>query len=188
MASNSNDLNDVAIAWAMPVSLAQLGARLFAYVKTKAVITRFRLAALRGALVGGYCGLPPELVAMIAREVRSVVFNSEMKKWVKIRKCLKNTCTTLSHMGQEDYDEMASILTSSRSLHTTAEDIADQAWDKHREDVVGYCEDLTNLKNNSELAKCVQVSPMLAFLHCNYHLTYNSYRSSSKTSQSIRTL
>lgn len=80
----------IMIAWAMPVSLPQLGARLEAYVETKAAITTLRSAARYKSY-----HLPEEIIQMIASNLQDIVFRHKMKSWIKIYKCATNTCSNI---------------------------------------------------------------------------------------------
>lgn len=82
------------IGWGAQVSVAQLGARLTAYIETKGTLTTL-FAAVRQRF--GY-DLPEELRRMIAREIREMKYREEMKEWIKITKCLKGQCTRPSHV------------------------------------------------------------------------------------------
>ena len=73
MSTQSVSPRDIIMAWATPVSVAQLGARLFAYVETKAAITTFRLV-LRHISLTACRKLPEEVVSLITSKVRDIAF------------------------------------------------------------------------------------------------------------------
>lgn len=54
----------ISLAWAVEVDYCQLGARLEAYVETKAQITTFRACVLR-SVFKAVSAMPPELVEMV---------------------------------------------------------------------------------------------------------------------------
>lgn len=142
----------------MPVSVAQLGARLFAYTETKAPITAFRLATR----VTGFTAcnkLPEEVKSSIASEIRDIAYKQRMKEWVKISKCLANTCTTLSHVPQADVDSLALMVSSNYAEDDEwlAEQFADAAYDAHQKAVRRHCGQLMKLNGTSRLAKCAKV-------------------------------
>ena len=146
------------MAWAMPVSVAQLGARLFAYVETKAAISTFRLV-LRESSLTACRKLPEEVVSLITGKVRDIAFERRMKEWVKIGRCLANTCTTLSHVPRADLDSFARMVSSSLAENDEwlAEQFADEAAEAHEKDVMRHCRVLTSLNGRSIFAKCVRV-------------------------------
>ncbi len=161
MSTNSASPSDIIVAWATPVSLAQLGARLFAYVETKAAITTFRLVARDTAVTACHC-LPEEIKSLIASKVRDIVFKHRMKEWVKISKCLADSCKTLSHVPEAELNSLALMVSSNYAEDDEwlAEQFADSAAEAHQKDVKRYCKALMNLKGHqgkSRLAKCVRV-------------------------------
>ena len=135
--------SDIIVAWAIPVSLAQLGARLFAYVETKAAITTFRLVA-RDTTVTACHSLPEEIKSLIASKLRDIVFKHRMKEWVKIRKCLA-ALTVLGYSSEFEDDELVS------------EQFSESLFDEHQRDIKRYCNVLMHLESRSRLAKCVRV-------------------------------
>lgn len=106
MATSPDSQDDLTLAWATPVSLAQIGARLAAYAETKGAITAFRLA-IRDTSLPAFHNLPEEIIGMIASEVRDVAFERKMKKWIKISRCLANTCTSMSHVSKVNLTSIA---------------------------------------------------------------------------------
>ena len=128
MNSNSIPKNSIIIAWATPVNLAQLGARLEAYVETKAAMTTFRLAARHSALAILH-NLPEEIMEMIAGNVRDSVFRKKWRTWTRIGKCLSQAYSSFyAHAGwrlndsdddeytEEDYDAESAKLRSNREM------------------------------------------------------------------------
>ena len=105
MSTDSASSSDIIVAWATPVSLAQLSARLFAYVETRAAITTFRLVAWDTTVTACHC-LPEEIKSLIASKPRDIVFKHRMKEWVKISKCLAVSCTIMSHVSEEDIRDL----------------------------------------------------------------------------------
>ena len=73
MNSNSIPKSSIIMAWATPVSLAQLGARVEAYVETKAAMTTFRLA-VRHSTLAVLHNIPEDIMEMIAGNVGDSVF------------------------------------------------------------------------------------------------------------------
>lgn len=160
MSTSSDSQNDISLTWATPVNLAQLGARLTAYAETKAAITTFRLA-IRDTTLSAFHSLPEEIIGMIASEVRDITFRQEMKQWVKIGKCLTNTCTTLSHLDQAQL-EYLDFLAEEPPSRISKKRLADKffwesAAEEHQGDVGRYCEALSNLEGSSEVARSAQV-------------------------------
>ena len=166
METSSISQNDIILAWAMPISLSQLGARLETYATTKAAITTFQIAARKRMLAIPHT-LPEEIIGMIASKVRDVDFKPKMKLWAQINRCLANKCNPLSHLSI-DYSMFSSNV-SERSLlkHGGYEEAAEV----HQKRVKWYCKMLSNLDGkSSKFAKCVRVSliiilPIRSFLH-----------------------
>ena len=146
MSTNSASSSEVFITWAMPFSVPQLGARLFGYTETRATMTTFRI-------VTACHNLPEEVIPSIASKVRDIAFKQRMKEWVKISRCLDNTCTTLSHVPKADIDSLAGIVTSNRAGDDEwlAEQFADEAYEAHQKAVRRYCAQLMNLNRSSRL-------------------------------------
>ena len=160
MSTNSDSRNDISLTWATPVNLAQLGARLTAYAETKAAITTLRLA-IRDTTLFAFHSLPEEIIGMIASEVRDITFRQKMKQWVKIGKCLTNTCTTLSHLDQAQL-EYLDFLAEEPPSRISKKRLSDKffwesAAEEHQGDVGRYCEALSNLEGSSEVARSAQV-------------------------------
>ncbi|KAL8993309.1 MAG: hypothetical protein Q9169_006445 [Polycauliona sp. 2 TL-2023] len=101
MSASIEPSGKLTIAWAAQVSLPQLCARLTAYVQTKATITALRFSA-RHSLSAAFRRLPEEILAIIASCLRDVVYQSEIEQWIKIDRCLANTCDPLSHFSHEE--------------------------------------------------------------------------------------
>ena len=173
--------DNITIAWATPVSLAHLGARLETYAETKAAITTFGLAARRHMLASNHILLPEEIISIIVSKVRDVVFEARMETWTKISRCLAKRCTLAAFSSDESDDE-------------SMEEVYFE--DDHQEHMREYCKKLSNLDSKSStFAQCVQVSSHERSLHCcipSYlvtlpftelsRLTTPSQRSSRKTS------
>ena len=158
MSTDSTPPSDLIIAWAMPVNLAKLGARLAAYAETKATITTFRLVAGYKTQSTGR-NLPEEIITMIAGKIRDTVFKRKIEPWVKTSRCLANTCTTLSHIPQAEFNSLAAIVTSNKMEDDEwlEEEFAEEAHEAHRKKVRQYCNALTSPKNNSRIAKSIKV-------------------------------
>ncbi len=188
MSTDSTPPSDLIIAWAMPVNLAKLGARLVAYAETKATITTFRVVAGYKTQSTGR-NLPEEIISMIASKIRDTVFKRKIKLWVKTSQCLANTCTTLSHVPQAELNSLAAIVTSNKmeDEEWLAQEFAEEAHEAHRKEVRQQCHALTNPKNKSKIAKSIKVP--IRPSHHKQILISNLFlrRSSPKTSVSTPT-
>ena len=188
MSADSTPPSDLIIAWAMPVDLVKLGARLTAYAETKATITTLRLVAGYKTKSTGR-NFPEEIISMIASKVRDTVFKRKKELWAKPTQYLANTCTTLSHVPQAELNSLAAIVTSNKMEDDEwlAEEFAEEAHEAHVKVVRQYCHALTSPKNNSRIAKSIKVpnSPS----HHKQILISNLFfgRSSLKTSVSTPT-
>ena len=185
MTTNSASSREVFITWAMPVSVAQLGARLFAYTETRATMTTFRLVTRNSNFTACH-NLPEEVKSLIASKVRDIAFKQRMKEWVKISRCLANTCTTLSHVPQADIDSLALMVSSNwaEDDEWLAEQFAPEAYEAHQKAVRRYCSHLMNLNGTSRLAKCAKVSfysPLLLFFVSDWIPCRSSLKTSAST-------
>lgn len=129
-----------------------------AYTKTKAQITTFRLVT-RYTSLDACQNLPEEVISMIAGNVRETVFTTEMKEWIKIRKCLTNACGIMAHVSQAELDDFAGMFTSSimEDDEWLEEQFIYSAAKKHRKLVKQDYDALTNSNKNSRIAKCRRV-------------------------------
>ena len=151
MNSNSISKNSIVIAWATPVNLAQLGARLEAYAETKAAMTTFRLIA-RHTTLAALHNLPEEILEMIAGNVRDSIFRKKWRTWTRIGKWLSGTYSSFyahARLKLNDSDEDG---------YTVEEyDAAEREAEEQQKEVKWYCHKLSNLDGSSRFAKCVQV-------------------------------
>ena len=148
---------DIMIAWATPVQVTQLGARLEAYAETKSAITTFRLAASH-TMLAGHRSLPQEIVSTITSMVRDHAYKLKRKEWTKLSKCLANTCTAFSHMDEARIRSMREFKSFRECDCCNDEDgIPDdymcEARDAHESEVEEYCHRLTKLDGFTKFAK-----------------------------------
>lgn len=105
---------------------------------------------------------------MVVRQIRNDAFQGEMKKWVKMRKCLAHVCHPLSHA---DPTLLADLGLDSMQ-HMDDEEIIDvlddegQLTEAHQDDLAAYYHKLTNLEGKSKFAKCVKVSISCSHTDC----------------------
>lgn len=97
---------DLVIAWAVEVSLPQLGASLLAWAETKSAITALRREA-RKTLLKPLHNLPEEMLSRIADKLDDMTFRENMEAWIKMCACLTGECNLRSHASQEEIDEVA---------------------------------------------------------------------------------
>ena len=158
MSADPASSGSILLAWAVPVDLAWLGARLFAYVRTKATITTLRLVSKNSPLTA--CrSLPEEIISLIAIEVREMVFQLKIDDWVKFTTYLSSWRLTqvrlfdtdlknLCSMAQVDWcDEGYEELSAVDSLVNA---------ESHPENLELMCKFLTDTEGTT-LAKCSQV-------------------------------
>lgn len=82
--------NTFRLTWAVPVSAVLLGARLEAYVESKATISTFRLCAKYGNLsVAPVARLPTELIDEILGHIRHGFFEKRLSDWENDIGCLE---------------------------------------------------------------------------------------------------
>ncbi|KAL8648573.1 MAG: hypothetical protein Q9226_005935 [Calogaya cf. arnoldii] len=157
MSSSSTSPQEFMIAWAARVSLPQLGARLTAYVKTKASITTFRLAAQR-APSAALRNLPEEIIFIIASCVRDTVYETKIEKWIRVGRCLAHECDPLSHFSHEEMTMRYPCCTN----WMTGDDIDYQEFsglwmDRHDGRVEKSYQALTAVHGGSNIAKFIQI-------------------------------
>ncbi|KAL8903227.1 MAG: hypothetical protein Q9207_004061 [Kuettlingeria erythrocarpa] len=156
MPSDESAFRHLTIAWAARVSFPQLGARLKAFVQTRASITTFRLA-VKNASSKPFRNLPEELISMIAGTVRDLVFEQKMKKWINIHKCLTNDCKPLSHVTDDEIVKMNDSSGFNLSQEELEDAFDDEIFEAHRINVETYYAKLAHLETSSKFAKCVQI-------------------------------
>ncbi len=79
--------NTVRLTWAVPVSAHLTGARLEAYVESKATITTFRLCAQYGSTSNApVARLPTELLNRIEKYIGQSFFEKRLPKWANATK------------------------------------------------------------------------------------------------------
>ncbi len=162
MSNNTAPSSKITLAWAIPVSAPQLGARLEAYVATKAAITTFRFGA-RNVTATALGDVPEEIIDMIAREVRNVVFKDDVKRWMKAFKCLTQKCSPMSHMTKSDISCWHEC--DEYGHHEDVLDAISEDWtERHNHKVEQWCTNLTNLDGTSRFSKCINVSVDSVFL------------------------
>ncbi len=149
MKRQNSSLDNIIIAWAIPVRLEPLAAGLQAYTETKAAITKFRLAVRNSAIVA--CQITPEeIISLIASIIRDEAFSRKTKKWTAVTRCLTNTCDKMSHLSRQDTNRIIRNGGTKNQLRWEAEE-------KHQDCVIQYCEMLSKLGGSSKFAKCAQV-------------------------------
>ncbi|KAL8737242.1 MAG: hypothetical protein Q9181_001861 [Wetmoreana brouardii] len=123
--------SNISLAWAINVGHAQLGARLEAYVETKAAITTFK-ACVRHTTIYSMSQLAPELVEMIADALKDTAYLQRAHQWLSERKCLLHECRPRDHFTKaERYDILAGVFLG---VEYELEDLAsdeedDYLWD-----------------------------------------------------------
>ena len=98
----------VNFAWAIEADHAQLGARLEAWIETKAAIStltacfkHYRLPA-KGGLPAR--GIPEEIQTMIANELKTAVYEERVQRWTRVQRCVELNCETLDHFTPRDLE------------------------------------------------------------------------------------
>ena len=143
---------EISIAWAIRVSLSQLGARLTAYISTKARLTTLSLA-IRESSMKACRDLPEEIISMIGHEVREEEFRLQIESWTKMRNCLAYECDPWNHVSDDAISEAYCY------VHDVGErELLDMFYDSaslqdHEKSVRRYCNDLVG----SRLSRCIEV-------------------------------
>ena len=96
----------ISLAWAIEVDSAQLGARLEAYIETKAAVTTLVACLSRYRLPPKAHiperTIPREIIDLIADAVKDADYEPRVRAWTKSRRCAQNKCETLDHLTQAD--------------------------------------------------------------------------------------
>ena len=175
--------NQLVVAWAWPVSLPHLGARVEAYAETKSSINTFRLVTRYSALSACH-NLPEDVFSMIARRIRDMVYKEKMQAWIKINNCLSNTCTTMSHVSHEAQDSLFEGLSGKVSDDDPyiTEHFTEDAAEQHQDDVWDYCMALSDPKDTSNVGRSVKVRVHPVCITYTPIIDTSPVRSSFKTS------
>ena len=91
-------VNNLTVAWATPVNVYDLGARLEAYVEGKATISTFRSCIGNAHTDAPLTKLPPELVEIVADYVRRPILERRQKTWEASRCCCQRMCFPTDHL------------------------------------------------------------------------------------------
>ncbi|KAL8703709.1 MAG: hypothetical protein Q9201_003110 [Fulgogasparrea decipioides] len=155
---------NISLAWAINVGHAQLGARLEAYVETKAAITAFK-ACVRHTTIHSMSQLAPELVEIIADALKDTVYLRKVPQWLSERKCLLNECRSRDHFTKaERYDCLLDVLMEvDYDLCSDDEDdyLLEQGMEIHDEIVLSHLDKITipasGKRTIGRFARCKEV-------------------------------
>ncbi len=145
----------VTLAWAVKVHHAQLGARLEAYVETKAAISTLR-ACVAHSVIPSMSSLPPELVAMIAGLFADLLYQRKIQGWNIAKACLQNHCITTDHFTEAELEDMEYQYDSG-----SEEVLWSEGMDIHRTTVEDHVQKITLSTRNDaarKFSKCKEVS------------------------------
>ena len=120
-------LNGITLTWATPFDAAELGARMEAYVETKALVHVFKLCVQRAQSEAPLGRLSPELIEMIATEIHNAAFNKQLKMWRKDLFCCGNVCRPSEHLSEES----CKSLRDDYRMELASEDEDDSECDNH---------------------------------------------------------
>lgn len=145
----------ITLAWAVRVDHAQLGARLEAYVDTKAAISTLR-ACIAHSDIRSMSSLPPELVAMIVGTLKDLVYNQKIQGWITARECLQNDCKTTDHFTEEELRDIEYPYDSDNEDYLWPE-----SMEIHRNTIEAHMKKITLPTSNNvvrKFARCKEVS------------------------------
>ena len=140
--------NQITVAWAVEVSLAQLVARLLAYAETKAAISTFRLCAEKTTTSPALRALPEEILQNIDQWVRQMAFQARISKLVKLSKCMADKCDVLSHLSSREHEGLYGDYYEFGELDPDGE-YEEVARNRHRNVVTKHCAELAGSKKAS---------------------------------------
>lgn len=144
----------ITLAWAVRVDHAQLGARLEAYIETKAAISTLR-ACVAHSDIHSMSSSPLELVAMIAGALTDLVYNQKIQGWNESRECLQNECKTTDHFTEAELEDMEWPYGSDSEDHLWPE-----SMEIHRNTIENHVQKITlPTRNNAarNFARCKEV-------------------------------
>ncbi|KAL8893514.1 MAG: hypothetical protein Q9192_005190 [Flavoplaca navasiana] len=157
MSDSASSSEELTIGWAARVSLPQLGARLMAYVETKASIITFRLAA-RYTSSPALRNLAEEILTIIATCVRDASYQSKIEEWIKLDRCLANACDPLSHFSHEEMTKRYRYCTNwMTGDEISYDDFSQETWDRHDELTTRWYDDLTATDGGPKISKYAKV-------------------------------
>ena len=149
----------ITLAWAMPVNHVQLAPRLLSYTASKAAVTVLRLGAQKVASkpLGR---LPPEIVEMIADNIRDNEYDRRIGTWTKAQKCIANTCSPSHHYSRAELSDIDPLMCHCCGSPVGIEESLDQDETDRRHEKA----QTTYIKNfdDPELSKCRKVPQTLS--------------------------
>lgn len=87
------------VAWATPVDCVALGARLEAYVETKAAISTFRICTQQAPTGTSLARLPAEVLGLVGALVQDFVFEDRQRAWIQDLCCCQWDCRPIDHFS-----------------------------------------------------------------------------------------
>lgn len=121
------------VAWAVPVEVDVLGARLQSYRETRAVIDTLRLCNRFGKGDQAFVTrLPTELLEVVVQHIRWADLESNLERWSQGLACCEGGCFTLDHWSGEELLQ----------IHT--EDEINENCDCESEEQMKNCWTMTN--------------------------------------------
>lgn len=101
------------VAWAVPVKVNELGARLQSYLETKPSIDTLRLCNRFGKGNNVFVtSLPAEVLELIVQHVRWMDFESNLEQWTQNQRCCEGDCDPPEHFTEEDRVDLHSEVPS----------------------------------------------------------------------------
>ena len=133
------------IAWAVRVSLPQLGSCLVAYLETNVSVLVLRIA-IRKSSCKSFKRMPEGLILKIAGQLGIMTFRSNMEHWIKTANRLNCSCDYLPHFTQEELNEKARDCPPDISEEEFYQKFDPDYCDRHCECVNNFCRDLKLLQ------------------------------------------
>lgn len=125
--------NVLSFGWAVDTYHAQLGARLEAYVATKAALTTLR-ASIRHSATSSMRRTSPEITEMISNALKDSVYNDLIGRWNHEAKCIRDVCNSIDHFSDTELSSYG------RQIDNDSEHLCDdhpvfrvQGLSRHRE-------------------------------------------------------
>ena len=157
--------NPINLVWAVPINHARLGARVEAYVESKAAITVFRLCVEKSNL---WSRLPPELVDIMANKIKYLAYQDTIAYWLRAEGCVANTCVMADHFNVEEILEfkdcdcsVASSESKATSCHCV-DDVEDivlpEKHKRHDDTIKGHLRKIWWSATSQKFARYIDVS------------------------------
>lgn len=113
-------VNNLTVAWAIPVDPIALGASIETYASVKTTMLAFDKFKEKTPTGSAVKRLPGEMLDIIKEHVRQLAFEEHREVWSKGFACFEGSCGPDGHLSRKEYDSLHASFMSERN-HTIAE-------------------------------------------------------------------